>query len=76
MSKFGISSILLLIGGIGRRVNNVLCYNSDVHIEFKLVEEKGEQVQKMRVKRAFNEIYPSPWVTSIQSGDNFVLKEE
>jgi KaiC/GvpD/RAD55 family RecA-like ATPase len=74
--KFGISSILLSIGAIGRRVNNVLGYNSDVHVEFKLVEEKGEQVQKMRVKRAFNEISPSPWVSAIQSGNEFVLKEE
>jgi len=74
--KLGICSILLSIGAIGRRVNNVLGYNSDVHIEFKLAAEKGEQVQKMRVKRAFNEISPSPWVTAIQSGDEFVVKDK
>jgi hypothetical protein len=30
----------------------------------------------MRVKRAFNEISPSRWVSAIQSGNEFVLKEE
>nr|MDO8135750.1 ATPase domain-containing protein [Candidatus Njordarchaeum guaymaensis] len=75
-NKLGISSILMSIGAIGRRINNVLGYNSDVHVEFKLAEEEGHQVQKMRVKRAFNEISPSPWVTAIQSGNEFVVKDE
>jgi KaiC/GvpD/RAD55 family RecA-like ATPase len=73
--KLGISSILISPKSIGRRVNNLLGYNSDAVIEFKVVEEGERLINKLRVKKISGQVPSSPWVTYTATGAEFSIQE-
>ena len=75
-ANLGISSILISPGSIGRRVNNLLGYNSDAVVEFKVVEEEERLVNKLRVTKMFGQVPMSPWVTYTATGAEFSIQEK
>jgi KaiC/GvpD/RAD55 family RecA-like ATPase len=75
-AKLGISSILISPESIGRRVNNLLGYNSDAVVEFKVVEEGERLVNKLRVTKMSGQVPSSPWVTYTATGAEFSIQEE
>jgi KaiC/GvpD/RAD55 family RecA-like ATPase len=72
--KLGVASILISPVSIGRRVNNLLGYNSDVVLEFKVVEEGDQLINKLRVKKMFGQVPSSPWVTYTATGADFSIQ--
>lgn len=74
--KLGISSILISPESIGKRVNNLLGYNSDAVVEFKVVEEGERLVNKLRVRKMSGQVPSSPWVTYTATGAQISIQEE
>jgi KaiC/GvpD/RAD55 family RecA-like ATPase len=74
--KLGISTILLSPLSIGRRVNNLLAYNSDVVVEFRVVEDNRRLINKLRVTKMFGQVPSSPWVTYTATDAKLSIQEE
>jgi KaiC/GvpD/RAD55 family RecA-like ATPase len=71
--KLGITSILISPMAIGRRINDILAYNSDVVIEFKEFEEGERLVSKMRVKKMLSR-GSSSWIPYTLSGNKISIE--
>jgi KaiC/GvpD/RAD55 family RecA-like ATPase len=74
--KLGITTIFLSPVSIGRRVNHLLGYNSDVVVEFKVVEEGEQLINKMRVRKMFGQAPSSPWVTYTATAANLSIQDD
>ena len=74
--KLGITTVILSPVSIGTRVNHLLGYNSDVVIEFKVIESHEQLINRMRIRKMFGQTPSSPWVTFSATPSNLSIQEE
>jgi KaiC/GvpD/RAD55 family RecA-like ATPase len=74
--KLGIATILISPVSIGSRVNHLLGYNSDVVVEFKVIEADEQLINRIRVRKMFGQVPSSPWVTYTATASNLSIREE
>ena len=74
--KLGITTIFISPVSIGKRVNHLLGYNSDVVVEFKVLEAGEQLINKLRVRKMFGQVPLSPWVTYSATASNLSIQEE
>lgn len=73
--RTGTASIILSPIGIGRRINDILGFNTDVIVEFKGFEEGEKLVNKLRLKKMLSQ-EPSAWIPFALVGNKILFKGE
>jgi KaiC/GvpD/RAD55 family RecA-like ATPase len=71
----GIASVILSPVAIGRRINDILGFNSDVIVEFRGFDEGEKLVNKVRLRKMSGQ-EPSAWVPFTLSGNKILFKGE
>jgi KaiC/GvpD/RAD55 family RecA-like ATPase len=71
----GLASVILSPMAIGRRINHILGFNSDIIVEFRGFEENGKLVNKVRVAKKLAQ-EPSDWLAFTLVGDKILFKGE
>jgi hypothetical protein len=71
----GAASMILSPMAIGRRINHILGFNSNIIIEFKGFEVNGKLINKVRLLKKFTQ-EPSEWLPFSLAGDKILFGSE
>ena len=71
----GTASVILSPMAIGRRINHILGFNSDIIVEFRGFEENGKLINKVRLVKKMSQ-EPSEWLPFSVVGNKILFKSE